>query len=437
MPRTRPHRVLDLLHHVSESLDQVVDPEVAAWSVLVAMTAGEGLAFNRAFLLLEEEGVMRGFVGVGPSSRAEARELWADLRHKEIRPLDTLGAPDPLAVAIDRMRHDRTLELLTHPTAKGCGTWQRSFVARVNHPHPCVRHWMAVLESQSLVVVPLMSEDEPWGVVLADNFVTHDAVSPGALEAAETLAHTLRTAVERARLLRRLQEEKRRRIEAEHSTALLETARSLAHDLKNPLALAGGLAGELASSPALDKDTLVRRLRMIRAAIARAEGRVSQLTEGLASRAHPIEIEMVDVGPLAERTCEQLRPLATSRNVHVLCYHPTKRVRASAAASALERCLENLLGNALQALAGQPGEIRVAVLDDGQWIRIEVADNGPPLPATLRADPFAGGVTTRRGGSGLGLASVRALVEAMEGKVEYDETEPGWVRFTVFLRRWL
>jgi signal transduction histidine kinase len=67
---------------------------------------------------------------------------------------------------------------------------------------------------------------------------------------------------------------------------------------------------------------------------------------------------------------------------------------------------------------------------------LEVADNGLPLPALLRSDPFAGGVTTHRSGSGLGLASVRTLAEAMGGKVEYDEREPGWVRFTLLLRRW-
>jgi nitrogen-specific signal transduction histidine kinase len=64
-----------------------------------------------------------------------------------------------------------------------------------------------------------------------------------------------------------------------------------------------------------------------------------------------------------------------------------------------------------------------------------VADNGPPLPAPLRADPFSGGVSTRARGTGLGLVSVRRLMDAMGGRVEYDEREPGWVRFSLLLRR--
>jgi signal transduction histidine kinase len=110
---------------------------------------------------------------------------------------------------------------------------------------------------------------------------------------------------------------------------------------------------------------------------------------------------------------------------------------AAAAIPSLERCLENLLSNALEALGDTGGEIQVAVREHTPWVLLVVADNGQPLPASMRVDPFAGGITTRRGGSGLGLASVRTLAEAMGGKVEYDEREPGWVRFTLFLRRWL
>src|SRR3990170_6618188 len=102
--RIRPQRVLDLLRRVSEVLETVVDPEVAAWSVLVAYTAGEGLGFNRAFLLLAEEDQIRGWFGVGPRSRDEARELWADLRQRGVLPLDRLTEPDPQGVGAERWR---------------------------------------------------------------------------------------------------------------------------------------------------------------------------------------------------------------------------------------------------------------------------------------------------------------------------------------------
>ena len=432
----RPRRVLDLLRRVSEVLETVVDPEVAAWSVLVAYTAGEGLGFNRAFLLLAEGGQIRGWFGVGPRSREEARELWADLRQRGVLPLDRLTEPDLEAVEEERKRHAATLAALSHDLVTGCGVWRRAFIGRSNHPNPCVRHWVAVLDSRELVVVPLMAGSQPWGVVLADNFVTFAPAYHGTLEAAETLAHYLRAALERTQLLLRFQEEKRRRMLAEHATALLDTARTLAHDLKNPLALAGGLAREIMSAPTADRESFTRRLGIVATAVTRAEQRVAELVAGLASRADGISLGPVEVGALAERVTEAFRPLAASRQVRLLCYHPGRPVMAAAAIPSLDRCLENLLANALEALGETGGEIQVAVRDEPPWVLLVVADNGLPLPAPLRVDPFAGGITTRRGGSGLGLASVRTLAEAMGGKVEYDETEPGWVRFTLFLRRW-
>jgi signal transduction histidine kinase len=432
----RPRRVLDLLRRISEMLETVVDPEVAAWTVLVAYTAGEGLAFNRAFLLLAEGEQLRGWFGVGPRSRDEARELWAELRKRDVLPLDRLTVQDLEVAEAERERHALTLAALSQPMVRGCSSWRHAFVGRGNHPNACVRHWIRVLDSHELVVVPLMGGARPWGVVLADNFVTRSPVYNVNLEAAETLAHYLRSALERTQLLRRFQEEKRRRMEAEHATALLETARTLAHDLKNPLALAGGLSRELLTAEPGDVSTITRQLGIVAAAVERAERRVTLLVNGLASRADGISLGPVEVGALAERVTEAFRPLATSRRVRLLLYRPGRPLVAAAAVPPLERCLENLLSNAIEALGDDGGAVQVGVREDPPWVMLEVADNGLPLPALLRGDPFAGGVTTRRSGSGLGLASVRTLAETMGGKVEYDEREPGWVRFTLLLRRW-
>ena len=81
-------------------------------------------------------------------------------------------------IAAERNRHAATLGRLSHKLTEGCIVWKRAFVAHANHSHPCVRHFVEMLDSRALLVVPLQSEERPWGLILADNFVTYaDGVS--------------------------------------------------------------------------------------------------------------------------------------------------------------------------------------------------------------------------------------------------------------------
>ena len=436
--RFRAGRLLAALHRASESLQVVIEPDAAAWAALVTLTAGEGFAFNRAFLLLTEGDELRGWFGVGPRSREDAAAVWSELRHAGAHPLDALARVEPGEIQRERDKHADLLQRLSHPIVSGCGSWRRPFVARGQHPHPCVHHWIAVLESPALAVIPMIAADHPWGVLLADNFVTGAPIYPGTLEAASTLANALRVALERTHLLNRLKEEERRRAASEHATALVEAARTLAHDLKNPLALAGGLARELMAGDPGEAVGLRRDLVTIADAVRTAEERLAQLVDSLTARVAGVSLEPIDVGEVVERVANSIRPLASARQIHVVCYRPSRAVLALAEPSFLERCTENLVGNALQALreAGrESGIVRVAVFADGESVRVEVADNGPSLPAPLRGDPFSGGVSTHSRGTGLGLVSVRRLMDAMGGRVEYDEREPGWVRFSLTMRR--
>src|SRR5690606_715703 len=78
--------------------------------------------------------------------------------------------------------------------------------------------------------------------------------------------------------------------------------------------------------------------------------------------------------------------------------------------------LENLLKNALDALAGRGGRIRVAARRGEQgWIRLYVADTGPGIPAGLRDRIFDPGVTSKAGGWGVGLSLVRRIIVNVHG----------------------
>ena len=101
----------------------------------------------------------------------------------------------------------------------------------------------------------------------------------------------------------------------------------------------------------------------------------------------------------------------------------------------LQRVLVNLIFNAADA-AGCNGQIALAVsaLSDG-GVEISVADNGPGVPPGLRTRVFQPFFSTKRGagGTGLGLALSRLIVEAHGGTLELDANYTPGARFTVRL----
>lgn len=98
----------------------------------------------------------------------------------------------------------------------------------------------------------------------------------------------------------------------------------------------------------------------------------------------------------------------------------------------LEWAFEALVKNAADALQGRGGEITLSATAVDGAAEVRVHDNGPGVPREIRRTLFEPGVTTKRGGWGIGLALVRRVVEQGHGGVlSLEPTENG----TTFLMR--
>jgi signal transduction histidine kinase len=81
----------------------------------------------------------------------------------------------------------------------------------------------------------------------------------------------------------------------------------------------------------------------------------------------------------------------------------------------LEWAVEVLTKNAIDALAGRGGTIRVSAARSDDGVIIAVADDGPGIPRELRARVFEPGFSTKKSGWGIGLSLAKRIVEENHG----------------------
>lgn len=203
-------------------------------------------------------------------------------------------------------------------------------------------------------------------------------------------------------------------------------AREAAHQMGTPLTSLQGWIEQLRSAglpPAkvaefLDADA--ERLQ-----------RVAQRFERIGN---PARRDPVALGALAERVAGYFQPrLPRHANAITLTVAaPSAGPVVFGDAVLLEWALEAMVKNAIDALQGRGGAITLAAKVDGADAVLRVIDDGPGVPREMRRTIFEPGITTKRGGWGIGLALARRVIEdAHEGFLALEPTERG----TTFLMR--
>ncbi len=124
----------------------------------------------------------------------------------------------------------------------------------------------------------------------------------------------------------------------------------------------------------------------------------------------------VELGELIARVAglEQRRPVAIEAG---------EALTLVADPDQLEQALINLVKNAVEAVLSTGGGVRVRWSRQASNARIEVEDDGTGLAATENL--FVPFFTTKPGGSGIGLALARQVVEAHGGSLSLSNRQPG------------
>jgi len=217
----------------------------------------------------------------------------------------------------------------------------------------------------------------------------------------------------------------------ERKAAELEMfAGRVAHDILGPLntvAMAISIA---------QRDPSLQQARGALSRGASSLGRVSRIVDGLLSfaraGAQPEPGVSTEVGPVVAGLKDELTELAAQEDA-VLVVEPFRPCAVECSQGVLLSLLSNLLRNALKYLGdSRQRQVTLRVLPQRGAVRFEVEDTGPGIPAAL-ADtvfqPYVRGHGTGKPGIGLGLATVKRLVDSHGGKVSLRRAPDGGARF--------
>jgi two-component system, NtrC family, nitrogen regulation sensor histidine kinase NtrY len=219
-----------------------------------------------------------------------------------------------------------------------------------------------------------------------------------------------------------------------------EFARRLAHEIKNPLTPIQLAIQELDRSYAGGDGVFAKRLNDARSIIEEEVAALRRLTAEFSAFAKLPEatLTQADLNDFlrdASRGFEALAADAEALQAEIQLELSEEALPVHIDAMMLKRCLDNLIRNALQALAGQPGPHQVLVrsLRHGDSAVLQVHDNGPGVPARDRARIFDPYFTTKGDGTGLGLSIVKKVVLEHAGEIQCGESELGGAEFSIEL----
>ncbi len=217
-----------------------------------------------------------------------------------------------------------------------------------------------------------------------------------------------------------------------------ELAAGIAHEIRNPMASISGSIQMLKES--LDEDDVNSRLMDI---MLREVNRLNHLVNDflLFARPKPLDLQEFD---LSQLTIESLELFKNSGNWTDKLRVETdfkQDIKLESDPEQIKQVLWNLFLNASEAMPNG-GVVRVnadivvgsdASKPEQKMVKITVRDSGQGFSKKALSHLFTPFFTTKEGGSGLGLATVKRIVEGLKGKVHGENHPDGGAQITILL----
>jgi signal transduction histidine kinase len=208
---------------------------------------------------------------------------------------------------------------------------------------------------------------------------------------------------------------------ADRLAAISHVSSGVAHEVKNPLN-AILLHVEVAKAKLARGDTDVNPQMEI---ISREILRLDRVVKTFLDFSRPMELNLatIPVQKLVDEIVDLARPQAEALKIRVAVAQAAEGVDVRVDGDLLKQAMLNIAVNAMQAMP-DGGELRFESSATADVAEIRISDSGPGIPPQLREKIFTLYFTTKKEGSGIGLAMTFRIVQLHDGTIDFT-SEPG------------
>ena len=441
---------LSKLNELNEILYRTHDEKDILRITLIAITAGQGLRFNRAFILLADRknNILKGYLAIGPSNEEEAARIWSELNREQhylrdivqIYKIDLQGVDrrvneivGQIVVPLDAENHV-FLEAMKKRRVIRVKQGKVMGVAEPLSMEVNGQNLIDLFNNDSFVVAPIYTKTEALGVIVADNCINHREISGEDVEGLRLFASLAGSALENARLYQaleeritelqlayqRLEEQQQQLLQAERLAAIGEMSAKIAHEIRNPLVAIGGFA-RILERKKISEEQLKQYAGIIKEQVENLEHILNNLL-GTAKPREP-EKRKINVAEVVNQVIHTLSGAIEKKNIHIdYQWAVDIDLPIMGDPKMLYQAFLNIIKNAIEALEEHPGNGEIAINggSDGKRVWITIRDNGPGIPADIQTKIFDKFFTTKSRGTGLGLAVVQEIIQAHGGEIELE-----------------
>jgi len=212
-------------------------------------------------------------------------------------------------------------------------------------------------------------------------------------------------------------------LQAERLAVVGRFARSIVHDLKNPLNIIG-LTSEMAALSGDSAEKREKAWRTIREQVDRINELVGEILDFTQGKSPELVLPPVDFATFIGGVVEQIRGEAALRSSTIELENPPPSVMVQLNPKRLRRLLYNLVHNATDAMP-HGGKILLRFRTEPGAVVTEMEDTGPGIAPEISGQLFEAFATFGKAhGTGLGLSICKRIIEDHHGWIA-TRTEPG------------